>query len=51
MLKFKDIISNDDLQETLRTRNEQANDIIHHTWASRIKDGLNLKSRALNNGY
>ena len=51
MLKFKDIISNDDLKETLRTRNEQVNDIIHHTWASRAKDGLNLKTRALNNGH
>ena len=40
-----------DSLELIRTRNDQANEIIHRTWATRSKDKIRMKTKSLKSGY
>ena len=51
MQSSRDTTPNPDSDHILGTRFDQANDIIHRTWATRSKDGIHLKTRALHLGY
>ena len=49
-LKSRDSTPNGDL-ELIRTRNDQANEIIHRTWVARSKDKIRMKTKSLKSGY